>query len=610
MEFNNIDEIYSYLESDVYNMKSDWELTSSMKRLADKINDEPIKEKIKWECFVFDFYLQNGEVKPMSSSTKEDGATIFAYPSYEDFGENGMAYLKERARQINSNYLVARYNQVLWNSPKPHKHYQQAKDAIDGYLKILTSINCTKEEKKEGWDCLELMKNGMKLSLQVKYKVDSYKAILQSWLFDRGKFPSDLKIFILKFILDLPQFKKNDFEGCLDLIKNIGATHNKKKPDYFFSKEIYETGLRIAQRIGSDAKIWNKRIGNSIVRMADFRMDDDSRMIPLSFLKEAIPYYKLAGMDKKVREVEQRYFELKNELKLSKFEVPLNDEANEALHQYLQAKTAKLMEYTPEEIFGYLISGNDIFPKKKWLIEMGKDRNNTFMDFAVTMRFDINNNVSKQKDSKEAKERTKIYENYQLYINLSVLPLLHRVFIEGIKNGKITHQSLIQFFYNHTWLGQEFTDYDTGGDLIKYRWISVIAPSIHEYFIQTESALKSNNPFTNYIMPIDSLTLKFEGVLRDFARILKVSTTVAGKGNVLREKYIEELLAEKEVQKYFDENDLLFFNYLFVAKDGMNLRNNIAHSFFRFNNYNFQIMHLLICAFLRIGKYKVSFKPQ
>jgi len=203
------------------------------------------------------------------------------------------------------------------------------------------------------------------------------------------------------------------------------------------------------------------------------------------------------------------------------------------------------------------------------------------MDFAVTMRFDINNNVSKQKDSKEAKERTKIYENYQLYINLSVLPLLHRVFIEGIKNGKITHQSLIQFFYNHTWLGQEFTDYDTGGDLIKYRWISVIAPSIHEYFIQTESALKSNNPFTNYIMPIDSLTLKFEGVLREFATILKVSTTVAGKGNVLREKYIEELLAEKEVQKYFDENDLLFFNYLFVAKDGMNLRNNIAHSFLR-----------------------------
>ena len=107
-------------------------------------------------------------------------------------------------------------------------------------------------------------------------------------------------------------------------------------------------------------------------------------------------------------------------------------------------------------------------------------------------------------------------------------------------------------------------------------------------------------------MPIDSLTLKFEGVLRDFAALIGVTTTITGKGNVLREKYIEELLVDKEIKKYFNEDDLLFFNYLFVSKDGMNLRNNIAHSFFKPNNYSFQIMHLLICAFMRIGKYKIK----
>ena len=73
--------------------------------------------------------------------------------------------------------------------------------------------------------------------------------------------------------------------------------------------------------------------------------------------------------------------------------------------------------------------------------------------------------------------------------------------------------------------------------------------------------------------------------------------------------YIEELLALEAIQKYFDENDLLFFRYLFVAKEGMNLRNNVAHSFYRFDNYNFHMMHLLICAFLRIGKYKVKASP-
>jgi Domain of unknown function (DUF4209) len=606
MEFNNLDEIYGYLESNVYNVKRDWELTSAMKKLADKTTDDAIKEKIKWECFVFDFYLQDGKVKPMGSSTKEDGTTIYAYPSYDDFDESGMNYLKFRANQVKSNYLIARYNQILWNGSKPYKHHLQAKNAIDAYLKILDSLNCIKEEKKGGWDCLELMRNAFRLALQVKYKVDSFKTILQSWLFDKRKFPTELKIFVLKFMLDSAQFKKDDFDGSLELVKNIGTVHRKKKPGYFLAKEIYETGLRIAQRSGNDTKIWNKRIGDAIIRMADYRMDDESRMIPLSFLKEAIPYYKLAGLDEKVHEVEHRYFELKKELKLTKYELPLNDEASEALNEYLKVKTGRLMEYTPEEIYAYIISAEDMFPQKKWLVEMGRNRDNAFMDFAVNMRFDINNNVSRQKNTKEAKEKAKIFANYRLYLRLSVLPFLHRIFVDGIEQGKVNYQNLIKFFVNHTWLGQEFTDFDSGGDLIKYRWISLIAPSLHEYFIQTESALRSNSSYTNYILPIDSLTLKFEGVLRDFARILKISTTISGKGNELREKYIEELLAEPEMQKYFDENDQLFFNYLFVAKDGMNLRNNIAHCFYRFNNYNFQIMHLLICAFLRIGKYKMS----
>ncbi len=148
MEFNSLDEIYGHLEADVSNVRRDWELTIAMKRLADTTTEETIKEKIKWECFVFDFYLQNGEVKPMHSSVKEDGTTVFEYPSYSDFNNKGFAYLKERAATVKSEYLSARYNQILWNSPKPYKHFHQAKNGVESYLRILTAINCKKEEKK------------------------------------------------------------------------------------------------------------------------------------------------------------------------------------------------------------------------------------------------------------------------------------------------------------------------------------------------------------------------------------------------------------------------------------------------------------------------------
>lgn len=608
MDFLTIEDLYLYLEDDVNSFKREWELTSTIRRLVDQTSDEEIKKKLKWECFVFDFHIQDGEVQPMTSSTTEDGTTIRSYPSYEDFGNEGINYLKQRCATVQSDFLSSRYNHILWNSPAPHKHQQYAKDAVDGYLCILKQLDCCNEQKKDGWDCFQIFKNGCKIAIQSKYKIDEFKLLAHSWLFTTGKFPTETKIILLSYMLDMPCFKKEDFEHSLELVRKIGSARGEKITDYFFSKEIYQTGLKIAQRLGSDTKIWNKRIGDSIVKMADYRMDDETRMIPLSFLKEAIPYYKLAGNEKKVKEVEQRYFELKKELKLSEVKFPMDEAAAKGLAKYLDAKTESLMKAKPQEILGYLLSGTDIFPQMKWLKAMAKNNRMTFMDFATTVRFDINNNVSKDPDDKKFKEDVKIYQSYQFYMQLSVHPFLHRIFIEGIKKNKITFPGIIKFFVDHTWLGQELVDYDSSGEPNKYKWISLIAPSIHEYFIQTESALRSNNPHTNYVMPIDSLTLKFEGVLRDFSRLLHISTTVVGKNNVLREKYIEELLADKELQKYFDENDRLFFNYLFVAKNGMNLRNNIAHSFYRYKNYNFQIMHLLICAFLRIGKYRINEK--
>lgn len=606
MGFNTLEGLYDFVEANVAKAKKQYEITRDFKRLANESSDEEIKNKIKWESFVFDFIMEEGKVKPVHSSVKEDGTTIFEYPSYQDFNEAAYLYLKERTKVVKNDFLIARYNQILWNSDTEHKHLLQGKNAVDAYYRLLNKLDCVKEEKSGGWDCLDILKNGFSLALQTKYKVDEYKKMIHSFLFEKGKFHQDLKIYILKYLLQLPQTKPKDLEGTLDLVKKIGAAKKRKKPDYFATKEIYLTGLAIAQKCKSDTKIWNKYIGDSIVRMAESRMDDETKMIPLSFYKEAIPYYKLAGQNKKAKQIEQKYFETKKLLKLTIIELPFDEEANKTLNDYYDAKAKVLLKREPKDIFGYFLVGEDFLPNKEFLLSMARNKESAFLDLVTTMKFDINKNVSRQKDSKADIEKAKVYEHYHNFVRTSVLPFLHRVFIDGIIQNKITYKNLITFIIENTWFGQELSETDSGGDLIKYRWVSLLSPSIHEYFVQIESALKSNNPYTNFVMPIDSLTLKFEGVLRDFAALIGVTTTITGKGNVLREKYIEELLVDKEIKKYFNEDDLLFFNYLFVSKDGMNLRNNIAHSFFKPQNYSFQMMHLLICAFMRIGKYKIK----
>ena len=84
---------------------------------------------------------------------------------------------------------------------------------------------------------------------------------------------------------------------------------------------------------------------------------------------------------------------------------------------------------------------------------------------------------------------------------------------------------MIEYLAKYSWLGQTFTKIDLGGEPVKYNWIGVIAPSLIEYFTQMQAALLDKTYRLNYILCVDSLTLKMEGILRDFAQKLNAGTS-------------------------------------------------------------------------------------
>jgi len=51
---------------------------------------------------------------------------------------------------------------------------------------------------------------------------------------------------------------------------------------------------------------------------------------------------------------------------------------------------------------------------------------------------------------------------------------------------------------------------------------------------------------------------------------------------------------------------LLLFKFLLVEKAGYNLRHKVAHSLILFQEYNIDIMHLLIIALLKLGNISIS----
>jgi len=107
----------------------------------------------------------------------------------------------------------------------------------------------------------------------------------------------------------------------------------------------------------------------------------------------------------------------------------------------------------------------------------------------------------------------------------------------------------------------------------------------------------------NFILCIDSLTLKFEGAIRDYVRLLGGTTTTEKRGE-LKEQLLEELLMNKVITENFSTEDVTLFKYVFTNK-GWNLRNNVAHCFYPYSSYTFEKATLIILCILRLGKYKL-----
>ena len=99
-----------------------------------------------------------------------------------------------------------------------------------------------------------------------------------------------------------------------------------------------------------------------------------------------------------------------------------------------------------------------------------------------------------------------------------------RLSLNYFRLNQLTYQDFLAYLTKHTWLGTVRQETDLGGATISFNWISLIAPSIMEYFIQMQGALLSSTYKPNFVLCIDSLTLKMEGLLRDFSSQLSVPT--------------------------------------------------------------------------------------
>jgi len=574
---NNI-EFYHSLESikslDIWNIQREL-------NFATKNNNGDWDENILTERKVLYLNLNNGKLISNTFTTDVNGKV----QGNISFSELEYKYIEFRLESSKNNWLKSRYAHILWEK---YKHIKFAESALTEYSACINQIKS--EEARELSiivSAIFYISKTTKIDIE-KVRTFTIELMRETPLWIKG---SILREALHHNILENSKLVSlaNEIEILVDL---------KDADSYFINENNLNIALQLFQKIGKSAtKVYSLFAQNEDLIINQHPNDEE--FIKITYVGNKALYHKQAKEIEKYDATMNEYNRLKQSVKLNKISIPLGDDATIKFNEFLNLKSNFLLQRPAEEILAYFAEIEDILVDSEKLRKIAEGRvNKSVMHLLHTVTFDINTNfkvlTEKEKIDKE------VLNSYIISHNIQCYTLFLKVFSQGIISGKLNYYNVYSFFEQYSWYGQKTKrsiNEDSTND--NSSWLSLLAPGLHSLFAQYElSILLNTNKVNNFILAIDSLTLKFEGVLRDFIRLCGGNTS-KGKNGELKEQLLEELLENEMVVKYFSTKDIDLFKFTFTSR-GNNIRNNVAHSFMEFSDYGLNVASLIFLCILRL----------
>ena len=183
------------------------------------------------------------------------------------------------------------------------------------------------------------------------------------------------------------------------------------------------------------------------------------------------------------------------------------------------------------------------------------------------------------------------------------MPFISRIINTSYITGKLSPKIILEFLRDKTWLGL-----DEIHNVGKNDFLSMIVPIINNYFQEFELTYLYNIPAPHFSLFIDSLILKIEGILKLIYGIDNEIKEQKENG-VIQDKSLNKIL-EDENFDFIPEDEIFFLKYLLIDKSGLNLRNKVAHSLMRKEDYNIGNANLLLLALLKLCSFQLYFNDK
>ncbi|GEM_PF-6937171 len=551
----------------------------------------PAEEKacIENEIFVLEANIDNS---CLSREFLEYSYGI-AYPVLPDIAVLN-DYLLKRTDNTTNYFIKSKYDSILWHI---NMNIQFGIDASKSYLKCSEEL-IKRNDEIPVWYVISFLKHALNIAIILRKSnpelCENVYSVINTILMNTG---NDGLVYESLLLINntLKNYKRHLPHNISSLLYTICENLYLKK-NYNSAIENALICQKICNKLGkNDSKIWFTLIANSY--FAHAHLSDDP-YLTMTTVQKAAGFYNMAGDSNRKDQCNREASSLWEKVKTTFKEVDISKAVDPKLFIDIQLETKKICKILGNFPIISIIQFLTQLPSIMLRIEDLNSPMPIAYSICSVQMFDQHGNQPIAVRTKEELEEHWKNEQYSIRLRLYIDKLKYIIYYLVV-NNKLNFILLEDTVLRSSWIGHT-TNHSKS-------WWEVIKPSIQYYFSNMDILFSSNfKCIPDFSLSMDSLVLKFEGMIRDLFQINGISTkhNMEKEGKqISQELDINGLLYHSQAKNIFDQNNLEFMKFILIKQDGYNFRNVIAHSL-ESNLYSYLHMNLVFIIFLMIIAYE------
>ncbi len=608
-KLNDLDTLYAFWDDHAHEFDHLMELASHVEMLEKKNRtegDESKDRRLSIESCCVYFEIRSGKFTPITTWALSDGTHV-NFPDICRFTLDDYDYIQSRLEKTKNPVLKARYAHILWEGRKKHDDFARA--AAENYFEAMKLYReqTFRNPEEQFWVRLtHAVTNAMFFVHTCGVELDGFLEFLLDLL--RSDIPEKERIVlgvseaVNEFPRAIPRERLSEIYRTL-----LQGTHELKKAGRFPSVvKATESLERTAGRLGESTTELKRLRAEAYEAWAWEHANAGRSNEAHSFFAAAAAAYKELRDYEKAAEFELLYNEHGKKMHFGKIE---HETDITAVIELAKSVTKKLLDQGPEAVLTFLLNDKSLLPNLARIRDVTKKQLEThpLMAHMSLSIIDEQGNEAKKTASPEETFAHWTSVNYGHELGRWTHKIMHVLLFEAIKRRVLGTGQFVDFLLKTSWLGRRLKFASAQGETLEYSWLEALLPAVHDYFTQMTFYFLDDRNQPYFMLAVDSLTVKIEGMLRDLCHLFGRSTMVTKKeGTVVttQEKNLYQLLEDEVLKNKLGEDLVFFLKYVLIDKSGLGLRDRLAHGLMLPREYSVEKMHYLLLAALRLGAFQ------